>query len=31
VSLVELREHIHRLRDGHLLVAATRLAHALGL
>jgi hypothetical protein len=26
-----VRRNLHRLRDGHLLVAAMRLIHALGL
>jgi SAM-dependent methyltransferase len=31
VPLDDLRRHLYDLRDGHLLVAALRLAHALGL
>ena len=31
VPLTQVRRHLHRLRDGHLLIAVMRLIHALGL
>jgi hypothetical protein len=31
VPLTQVRRNLHRLRDGHLLIAAMRLIHALGL
>jgi SAM-dependent methyltransferase len=31
VPLMQVRRNLHRLRDGHLLIAAMRLIHALGL
>jgi hypothetical protein len=29
--LTEVKRNLHRLRDGHLLIAVVRLLHALGM
>ena len=31
VPLTQVKRNLHRLRDGHLLIATMRLIHALGL